>query len=130
MVFKLGSKIGRIGEDTACVFLMKRKFKIIDRNYWKKWGEIDIVAEKSGKTHFVEVKSVTRHNLANVAHETGFKPEDNVHKWKQARLKRVITSYISEKHIGQGDWQFDIVSVYLDPVNKQAKVNMLENIIL
>jgi putative endonuclease len=129
-MFKLGSETGRIGEDTACMFLMKHGFTIVDRNYWKKWGEIDIVALKEGKTHFIEVKSVTRPNLENVAHETEFKPEDNVHLGKQKRLSRVITTYISEKGIKEGEWQLDIASVYLDIAKKQAKIRILENIIL
>ena len=52
-------KIGDIGENIACMFLVKRGFKVIGRNYLKKWGEIDIIAEKQGILHFVEVKSVT-----------------------------------------------------------------------
>ncbi|MBI4691919.1 MAG: YraN family protein [Candidatus Terrybacteria bacterium] len=38
-------KIGEIGENTACKFLMKQGFIIKDRNYRKKWGEIDIIAQ-------------------------------------------------------------------------------------
>jgi putative endonuclease len=129
-MFKLSNQIGKIGEDTACVFLVKQGFKLIDRNYWKKWGEIDIVAKKGKVTHFFEVKAVSRKTLVNVVGETGFRPEDNVHIWKQKRLKRVISTYISEKQIGEGNWQFDILSVYLDTEHKQAKVILLENIIL
>ena len=39
-------KIGALGENMACRFLVKRGFKVLDRNYSKKWGEIDIVAGK------------------------------------------------------------------------------------
>jgi len=38
-------KIGNLGEDIACRFLKKKGFKIVDRNYRKKWGEIDIIAQ-------------------------------------------------------------------------------------
>jgi Holliday junction resolvase-like predicted endonuclease len=50
---------GNLGEDVACLFLMKHGFKIVGRNYLKPWGEIDIIAEKSEKLYFVEVKSVS-----------------------------------------------------------------------
>ena len=53
-------KIGEIGENIAVKFLMKHGFSVIDRNYTKKWGEIDIIAKKSEKLYFVEVKSVSR----------------------------------------------------------------------
>jgi len=38
--------IGNLGEDIGCKFLVKRGFLIKDRNYRKKWGELDIIAEK------------------------------------------------------------------------------------
>ena len=38
-------KIGKL-EKMCSKFLMKHNFLILDRNYTKKWGEIDIVAEK------------------------------------------------------------------------------------
>ena len=53
-------KLGDIGENIACHFLKKRGFEILDRNYSRKWGELDIVAKKDSIIHFVEVKSVSR----------------------------------------------------------------------
>ena len=38
--------------------LVKHSFKILDRNYRKKWGEIDIVAKKDNILHFIEVKTI------------------------------------------------------------------------
>ena len=125
-------KVGRIGEDTACVFLVKQGFSIVERNYLKKWGEIDIIAQKSGTLHFVEVKTVSRENLRsfnpNVSHETEGRPEENVHPWKLKRLSRVTQSYLLEK--GPKEWQFDVLAVFLDLKNKEAKIRFTENIIL
>ena len=42
-------KVGNLGENLACRFLAERGFKIVERNYRKKWGELDIVAEKNKK---------------------------------------------------------------------------------
>src|SRR3989344_5717759 len=53
-------KSGDIGENIACNFLKRRGFEILERNYSKKWGEIDIVTKRAGLIHFIEVKSVTR----------------------------------------------------------------------
>lgn len=130
MSFRPGSALGILGEDLACRFLMKQGFSIIQRNYWKKWGEIDIIAHKEGKTHFIEVKSVTRPHVGDVAHETGYRPEENVHFSKIRRLSRTIQSYIAEKDIEEGGWQFDIAAVYIDQGSKQAKVIIHDNIIL
>ncbi len=48
--------LGDLGEDLACKFLLKKDFVIIERNYLRKWGEIDIIAKKNAKIHFIEVK--------------------------------------------------------------------------
>jgi putative endonuclease len=122
--------IGRVGENTACKFLVKHGFEIIERNYWKKWGEIDIIAKKEGILHFIEVKTVSCKNLDNAIHETnGNRPEENVHPWKLKRLSRVIQTYLLEKDIDD-EWQFDVIAVFLDLNKKEARIRFLENIIL
>ncbi len=121
-----------MGEDIAVQYLSSGGFSIIERNYLKKWGEIDIVArETSGITHFVEVKSVsyeTRSILeTSVTHET-YRPEDRVHRNKQERLKRAIQSWIAENKYN-GEFKIDIAIVYLVPRGKYAQVKLLENVI-
>lgn len=127
------NKIGAIGEELASRFLMKHGFSVIEMNYWKKWGEIDVVASKKGILHFVEVKTVSR-ALSNdsVSDETtdSHRPEDNIHPGKLKRLSRTIQSYLLEKGIDDDDWQFDVITVLLDMDNKKAKINFLEDIVL
>lgn len=123
-------KIGNLGEDIVETFLMKHGFVILERNYWKKWGEIDIVARKATTTYFVEVKSVSCKTLPDVNHETNdYRPEDNMHPYKLKRLSRTIQSYLLENVIGD-NWQFDICVVYIDDANRVARVKHTENIIL
>ncbi len=130
-------KIGRIGEDCACKFLEKRGFKVVDRNYLKKWGELDIVATKAKKIHFIEVKSVSREifqeNGKNVTRENkgDYRPEDNMHPWKLQRLARTIQSYLLDKDIPDSiDWQFDVVTVYIDMSKRLSKVYIMEDVVL
>ena len=125
-------KVGRIGEDTACRFLVKHGFSIIERNYLKKWGEIDVIAEKDKTLHFVEVKTVSRENIRDVSHETleKHRPEENVHLWKMKRMARVIQTYLLEKKRDGEEWQFDILAVFLDLKNREAKCRFTENVIL
>lgn len=119
-------KVGNLGEDIACVYLEKAGYSIVDRNYLRKYGELDIVAIKDGEYHFVEVKCVTRET---VTHETGYRPEDNMHPWKLKRLARTIQAYILDKKVGD-NWQFHVITVILNMKTRRARVEMLENIIL
>jgi putative endonuclease len=125
-------KTGNLGEDLACRFLTKKGYELIDRNYWKKWGEIDIIARKDGLTHFIEVKSVSCETLPDVSGETGdsHRPEDNVHPDKLRRLSRTIQSYLLDKNVSGETWQFDVITVYIDKKRLISRVILLENIIL
>jgi Holliday junction resolvase-like predicted endonuclease len=139
----LTQKTGEIGENIAVKFLVKHDFLVLERNYTKKWGEIDIIAEKANKLHFIEVKSVSRlpaealakagETLRDVTHETldHYHPEDNMHPWKLKRLSRTIQTYlVSEKVPEEKEWQVDLLVVFLDTKNKKARIKVVNDIIL
>ena len=135
-------KIGRLGEDIAVKYLENKGFLVIERNYLKKCGEIDIIAKKAGITHFIEVKSVTRENLGRNVSELAnsrlgrsvtdkYRPEDNLHPYKLKRLARVIQLYLFEKHAnGEPEWVFDAITVQIDTKTRRASVKFLQNIVL
>ena len=113
-------KTGNIGEETAASFLKGKGYKIIERNYRKKWGELDIVAELDGVLHFVEVKAISNPN---------FRPEDAIRTWKKERMSRAIRTYLLDHKIPDGtDFQIDIAAVFLDFMRKKARIRMLENV--
>ena len=129
-------KIGVIGEEIATKFLKNKGFSVLDRNYRKPWGELDIVVEKDGILHFIEVKSVSCETLpvsrklsdGSVSYENlDFGPEDHMHFEKRKRLSRIIETYLIDKG-GDKDWQVDLVLVYLSQKLKKARVNIVENI--
>jgi putative endonuclease len=126
------NEIGKMGEDLAAKWLISKGFHIVERNYLRKWGEIDIVARETLKRMvFVEVKTVsyeTKDALAwAVTHET-WRPEDKIHANKQMRLKRAIQTWISD-HAYDGECQIDILTVRMVPREKFAQINRLENVI-
>ena len=125
-------KIGEIGENIAVKFLMKHGFTILDQNYTKKWGEIDIVAEKNDKLYFIEVKSVSRLNLDDIIYKTDqYNPEDNMHPWKMKRLSRTIQTYLLDKKPSEEkEWQVDLLIVFLDIKNKKARIEVVKDIVL
>ncbi len=55
---------GNLAEDKACKFLDKNGFFIVERNFYSRFGEIDIIAVKDEVLHFVEVKSAVDYELA------------------------------------------------------------------
>ena len=122
-------RIGNIGENIACEFLQRNGFEVKDRNYLRKWGELDIVATKKGIWRFVEVKSISCATLDTVPRETTYRPEENVHPQKLKRLSRAIQTYLMEKHI-DADWQLDIVTVRIDEKSRRARCEMIENVII
>ena len=117
--------IGALGEDIACRYLESKGYIISTRNYWKPWGEIDIVASYGEVVHFVEVKSVTRETFGS---NSGYRPEDNLHPWKLKRMARVIQTFVLEHDVK--NWQFDVLTVLLRKEDKMAKVELLENVVL
>ena len=125
-------KIGELGENIACNFLIKHGYSIKERNYTRKWGEIDIIAEKDNKLYFYEVKSKSVHLSEGVSHETNniYRPEENMHSWKLKRLARVVQTYLIQNRIGNKEWQFDLLVVYLDLDKRVGRVKKIDNIIL
>lgn len=113
-------KTGDIGEEITAKYLANKGFTVVERNYLRPWGEIDIIAQKDNLLHFVEVKTVTRES-------PDFSPADNMHSDKKERQRKIVETYLSEKRWG-GDWQVDLTLVYLDETNKKAKIELLENI--
>ena len=115
-------KIGDIGEDVVSKYLERKGYIVIERNYWKPWGEIDIVAKKAGILRFIEVKSVSRGTL---------RPEENMHPAKIRRFHRAVQTYLLDRKIKESQaWQIDLACVYLDFSTRKAKIEIIENIVL
>jgi putative endonuclease len=114
-------KIGQVGEYVAEKYLRGKGFTIVERNVTRKWGEIDIVADRNGVRHFVEVKSTSFLG-------SGYRPEEQMHPWKIKRFIRTVQSYLLETNY-EGDWQCDLCVVHLDMQTRRARVEMLENVV-
>ncbi len=132
-------KTGRIGEDIVVKHLVKQKFKILERNYRKKWGEIDIVAKKNEIIHFIEVKTVSYETLPDQTEKyyNQYQPEENVHFFKRKRLGRAIQTYLAEKTVSyetsgneELEFQIDIAAVFLNKSTNENEIRITENIIL
>ncbi len=110
---------GNQGEDYAAEYLIKKHYKILERNYRKRTGEIDIIAEKKGVVVFVEVK--TRHST------TLSQPFEAVDRRKQDKIIQTAIIYLYEKKL-ECDCRFDVCEVFVNQDTLRLhKIHYIEN---
>ncbi len=125
-------KIGKIGEELACEYIVKKGYKIIFRNYREKVGEIDIIAMARDRTVvFFEVKT-----LENKENVESLMPEDNLTSAKLRKLKRICELFVA-KHLElineKRGWRIDLLAIEIGNglgggENAANKIRHYENI--
>ena len=102
-------KVGEHGERIASLELIKRGYKVVERNYWagKRVSEIDIVASKDNTLVFVEVKTKLHQNFGE--------PEEWISEKKREQLIRAAEAYIQEKKPDVEEYRFDAMAVNIEP---------------
>jgi putative endonuclease len=108
---------GLIGQNEAEKFLTGKGYRILERNYRVKSGEIDLIARDGEYIVFIEVK--TRTNLLY-----GY-PCEAVGGVKQRRIRQTALHYIT-RHRLSGDFRFDVVEV-LKQKDGAPEITHLEN---
>ena len=96
--------LGQWGEERVCRYLEERNYRILDRNFRCRGGELDIVAEQGATLCFIEVKC--RRSL-----KLGL-PAESVSTAKQRKIKHAALFYL-KCHPGSesGDLRMDVVEV-------------------
>lgn len=125
------NQTGAYGEEIAVKWLKNKGFSIIATNYLKKWGEVDVVAKRNGKLHFVEVKTIsheTKTELQQAISRGTWRPEENAHPKKLEKVARTAETWMAE-HNWEGEWQIDIVAVRIVPRETYATVKYIENVV-
>jgi putative endonuclease len=116
------TKFGSFAESCAEKFLVSKGYRIIDRNYRKPWGELDIIADKDGVLSFIEVK-------ASKTYLSGFEPELRANRTKMVKVVRTARSYlVAKKYSPDQEWRLDIISVVIDKDRGVAKIKHFKNI--
>jgi putative endonuclease len=104
---------GDVAEDRACAFLLENGFLIIERNFYSRFGEIDIIAIKDEVIHFIEVKS-------GLDYESAIQ---NITKTKLSRLIKTGYVYLKKNSL-------DTAFVYDALVVTPKDIELVENITL
>lgn len=126
---RITQNVGATGEDVACIFLTGRGFTILERNYRKPWGEIDIVAVKDDIVRFVEVKAISIRGFDDISRENeGYRPEEQIHPWKLNKIARTAELYMTGKK-DEREYQIDAVGVFLDHAQRKARCRLFEQIL-
>ena len=108
---------GKFAEDAACAFLRNKGYTIIKRNYRRKHGEIDIIAEDRGTLAFIEVKY--RSSLGGGA------PREAVTLRKQRAIIGAAKEYIAENSLWDRDMRFDVTEIL--KTGELLKIEHMEN---
>ncbi len=106
---------GKYGENLASKYLELEGYRLIDRNYRNKIGEIDIICTKGDLLIFAEVKSRT-------SSKYGF-PREAVGKKKQEKIRRISSLYLIKRKLNKIQCRYDVLEVNL----KTEKINHIIN---
>ncbi|HHV04158.1 MAG: YraN family protein [Bacteroidales bacterium] len=97
---------GRKGEILAGNFLKRKGFRILHTNWRTGHKELDIVADKADKIHFIEVRSRSRIDVVS--------PEQTIDRIKQQMVMAAARNYMARYHI-RAEAQFDVIAIVFGP---------------
>lgn len=115
-------ELGKKGENIAVRYLKSRGYRIIERNYRLRFGEIDIIAEQGDDLVFVEVKTRSASTFGS--------PFESVTAQKQKQLSRVALEYIVRNRCHDRPARFDVVGINLKGGSRlleAASIELLQN---
>ena len=108
-----------LGENKACEYLRKIGFKILERNYRKSYGEIDIIALDHDVLAFIEVKTRTSNQFGS--------PLEAITYWKLKSLIKTAQYYKMTHPKLPEALRIDAVSVILNG-NEVQSIELTKNI--
>lgn len=110
-------RVAELGERKACEHLQSLGFRVVERNFENRLGELDVVAYEGDTLVFCEVK--TRRT-------TSFgRPYEAVTVAKQRRIRRLAESYLALRKPTYREIRFDVLSVMLS--GARAEVSHIRN---
>ena len=124
------TKTGNLGESVVLEYLKRSKYQILQQNYHRKVAEIDIIASKDKRVHFIEVKTFsheTKQEMESAISYETYEPEDLVDTRKLHKLQQGIGIWLQEYQY-DGDWQLDVAAVRIVSSEKMAQIKLIQGI--
>ncbi|MBQ2938571.1 MAG: YraN family protein [Clostridia bacterium] len=112
MKIHIKNELGKIGEQIAVEYLEKNGYKILERNFYCKQGEIDIIAKQKQEIIFIEVKTRSNINFG--------KPSEAVNYKKQKHIYRTAQYYLYKINSLEMLSRFDVIEILI----KDGKFNI------
>ena len=100
---------GSEGEYVVHDYLIGQGYRVLDMNYRRGPGEIDVIARKGDTVAFVEVKRRGSNRYG--------RPTEAVTPQKRQRIVRTAQLYLHEKHLEDVSARFDIVELTPGQIN-------------
>ena len=129
---KNNKKIGNLGEKIAQKYLVDKGYTLVDTNFWRKWGEIDIIAKKNDAIHFIEVKTVsyeTKTLLEYSLSSRSWRPEEQVTSRKLNQMRKAIETWLSDTQY-KGEIVVDVIALRIVLYETYATVSFIENVLI
>lgn len=111
--------IGKYGEDLACEYLKKQGYKIIERNFRIRGGEIDIIAIDNDTLAYIEVKTRSSYQFG--------RPEESVTPNKIRFLERASKFYRNNRNYLNLPKLERIDVVAIDTISANPKFKLIQN---
>jgi putative endonuclease len=105
---------GKTGEALAVAHLRKKGYKLIERNYRTRVGEIDVIAKHKGRIVFIEVKTRRTGRYGD--------PKSAVTLKKQRKISMVALAYLKKHYSLQTPARFDVVTVRSDGAGETIEI--------
>lgn len=111
--------LGRRGESAASDYLQKRGYRVLERNWRCRGGELDLICSRKGTIVFVEVKTRTGGAQAD--------PAGAVNAGKRQRLSRAAAEYLTRTGSWDVPCRFDVVAILRDAEGEAPRITHYEN---
>jgi putative endonuclease len=114
-------KVGKQAEEFAADYLQERGFRIIDRNWRCRWGELDLIAREGEQMVFIEVKARSTHDFGS--------PEESLTRSKKGRLLKTAWQYLETVGKLDSEWRFDLIAIDLNAEGENHFINHYQHVI-